>query len=175
VAWENVGVKNFSIDAHVTLWGFAVVWLLNKSSAILKSKTATIIRPVQKAGTEAWIEREGVELKSGQVTLVTLFKRVSKDFLTQEGDKNETKWEIGKRIVHPSPSLKDKECGEGKFHFVSRPYFADQFRDKKSDRYIALSVPVKTLYAWPNAEYPHKISGTEATVLYECNRFGKKI
>ena len=171
-ARENVGVHNFSPDAHVVLWGYCVVWLLNKSTAILKSKTARKITPVLKERNAAWFEREGIEVKDG---CAILFKRVSKDFKTQEGTANETYWKIGERIVHSNPKLKEQEVGAGKFHFCSRPYFGDQFRSEKGDKYIALSVPIKTIHAWPNPDYPHKIGGTEAIVLYECDKFGKKL
>jgi hypothetical protein len=153
------------------LFSFAVAWLFGTSKAVKKSKTATIIKPKTKKGTAAWLEKEGV--KPGPS--VILFKRVSSDFKTQETTPNETVWIVGSTLVHASPQLNNKECGEGKYHFCSRPYFCDEFRTTAGDKYIALSVPVKTLYAWPSPSYPHKISGTTATVLYVCDKHGRKV
>ena len=143
-----------------------------KSKILKKSKTATVITPKQKEGVLGWLEDNATESKK---ECVTLFKRVSNDFKTQEGTKNETLWTIGTTVDHPSWSPKEKECGEGKFHACSRAYFCDQFRDKKDDRYVAIEVSTKDMYAWKNAEYPHKIAFRKCKVLFECNKFGEKI
>ena len=41
--------------------------------------------------------------------------------------------------------------------------------------YVAISVAIADLYAWPNAAYPHKIAFRRGVVLHEVNRFGKQI
>src|SRR3990167_2255941 len=66
------------------------------------------------------------------------------------------------------------ECGEGKFHACSRPYFCDEFRNNNGDKYIAIEIKKDDLYAWPNPVYPHKIAFREGKVLYECDKFGKE-
>ncbi len=79
-------------------------------------------------------------------------------------------------VTHHDWRPESGECGEGKFHFCSRPYFCDEFRQTKGDRYVAIEVKQKDLHAWKNPGcYPHKIGGREGKVLYECDRFGKKL
>ena len=188
VAWENSSVEawgNSSVVARgnscircqsescdIVLWGFAVLFLLvKKNKAKLKSKTATIIKPIRKPGTDGWLKDEGVE----GAKKVILFKRVSSDWKTQENTENETLWTIGSTLQHQLWSPKDSECGDGKFHACSRPYFCDEFRSVKGDRYVAVKIAKRDLYAWPNADYPHKIAFRAGTVLYECDKHGKKI
>ena len=101
---------------------------------------------------------------------------MSSDLKTQEGTVNETVWEIGKTLSHVSWSPKVSECGEGKFHACSRPYFCDEFRFNKDDKYVAIRVKVKDLHAWQgNTQYPHKIAFRAGTVLYQCDKFGNKL
>jgi hypothetical protein len=172
VAWGNVGIHIHSEFSTVLLFSFAVAWLCGKGTkAKKKSKTATIIKPVRKSGTAGWLEAEAVKPEKA----VVLFKRVSSDFKTQEHTNNETLWKIGETLTHPSWSPKDEECGRGKFHACSRPYFCDQFRSVSGDKYIAIEIERKDLYAWPNPDYPHKIAFRKGTVLYQCDKFGKEI
>ncbi len=93
-AWGNVCVHTYSNNS-ILLFGLSVAFLLSSSSkAIKKSKKSTIIKGIIKDGkVKNWIELEGLEIKNKSVIL---FKKVSKDFLTQENTPNETKWEIGK-------------------------------------------------------------------------------
>jgi hypothetical protein len=107
--------------------------------------------------------------------LVTLFKRVSKDFLTQEGTINQTEWKIGSTVIHDAWDPSSGECGAGKFHACSRPYFCDEFRSDDGDLYVAIRVAVADLHAWENASYPHKIAFRECVVLHQCDRFGESI
>jgi hypothetical protein len=169
-AWGQVCVRVYSDVATVTLFAFAVAFAMVRAKIQKKAKTVTIITPKMKEGLEGWLENNAVE-GSGKITL---FKRVSRDFKTQENTERETLWAIGTTLKHPKPNLTGAECGGGKFHFCSRPYFCDQFRSTKGDRYIAVEVPRESLYAWPNPEYPYKIGGIEATVLYEVDRLGRK-
>ena len=103
-----------------------------------------------------------------------MYKKVSKDFKTQENTRNETHWEIGKTLDHPNWSPSTQECGEGKFHACSYPYFCDEFRNLPNDRYVAIEIDIQDLYSWPNPSYPTKIAFRKGTVLYECDKYGNK-
>src|SRR6266536_2383373 len=172
VAWGSVSVHLQSDYATVILFAFAIVIALAKGKITKKSDTATVVNPEFPKGLEGWFESNAVKNRKSHVVL---FKRVSKDFKTQENTKNETVWTIGSKLAHPNPDLKTGECGEGKYHFCSRPYFCDQFRSESTDKYVAVKVPVKSLYAWPNPGFPHKIGGIKAEVLFECDRYGKEL
>jgi hypothetical protein len=79
-------------------------------------------------------------------------------------------------LTHPAWSPKDEECGGGKYHAVFEPGYADQYRGKADDRYVAIWIAVKDLYTWPtNPDYPGKIAFREGKVMYECDRDGKQI
>ena len=171
VAWDNVGVRLYSKFATVVLYMFAVCWELSKGKITKKSKTSTIIKPVYKKGVRGWLEKNAIENK----TKIILYKKVSADFKTQENNKNETIWNIGKTLEHPDWSPKQSECGEGKFHACSRPYFCDEFRNEKGDRYIAIEIAKKDLYAWEEPTFPHKIAFKKGRVLKEVNKFGKDV
>jgi hypothetical protein len=171
-AWGNAGVYLQSYVASVSLFMFSACWVLRKGKVSKKSKTATIITPKISVGNDAWLEGQAIKPKKNNVVV---FKRVSSELKTQEGTDNETVWELGKTLGHPDWMPTDSECGEGKFHACSRPYFCDEFRTVKGDRYLAIQVNVKDLHAWPWAQYPQKIAFRQGKVLYECNKFGKKI
>jgi hypothetical protein len=118
-----------------------------------------------------WFERNAVE----GTAKVILYKRVSAEFKTQETTKNETLWEIGSVIEHPAWEPASGECGEGKFHACSRPYFCDEFRNLKDDRYVAIEIKSADLHEWKDSpRYPHKIGFRAGKVLYECDRMGNK-
>jgi hypothetical protein len=152
---------------------FAVCFAHAKAKIQKKSETATIITPTSPSNAEEWLLAQGVKIsKKGTVIL---FKRVSENWLTQENTRNETAWLEGSTLEHPAWNPAQEECGPGKFHFCSRPYFCDEFRSKKTDKYIALELKVEDLFAWKDASYPHKIAGRKAKVLYQCDRTGKKI
>jgi hypothetical protein len=176
VAWGNVGVHAFSSTSTVLLYAFAVAWLVDKAAKVVKkSRTATVItpKPSAKSGPSGWFEEEALVPADKRVVV---FKRVSKDFQTQEGTPNETKWNPGTEVKHPNWDPKNGERGEGKFHACSRTYFCDEFRNKRDDRYVALEVAVKDIYVWPGKRtYQHKVAFRAAKVLYEVNRLGKKI
>ena len=171
VARENVGVRLYSSSASVLLYGFAVCWILAEGKVIKKANTATVIRPTYRPGTDGWLEQNGIE----DANTVTLYKRVSADFRTQEGTDRETKWAVGSTVEHSNWRPDEDECGAGKFHACSRPYFCDEFRSGTGDRYIAIEIEKEDLYAWPNATYPHKIAFRKGRVLGEVNRFGEAI
>ena len=123
----------------------------------------------KKSALEIWLEKEKLEVKDGSVIL---YKRVSKDFQTQEGTTNETLWSIGTTLEHPAWKPDGEECGAGKYHACSRPKFCDEFRDKSDDRYIKLQVRIEDMYAWENPYYPSKIAFRKGIVLGECNQAG---
>jgi hypothetical protein len=170
-AWENVGVHVQSPSATILLFTFSVAWALCKTKLIKKeSKTAQIIEPIAKEGTEGWLDSQGIKTED----TVILFKRVSIDFKTQEGTPNETSWTPGTKGTHQNWNPMNSECGEGKFHACSRTYFCDEFRNNKDDKYVALLIKKEDLYSWPNPTYPHKIAFKSYEVLYECDRKGNK-
>src|SRR3990167_5960541 len=141
VAWGNVGVHLFSSVSTVTLFMFSVCWKLAKGKINKKSKNCTVIELEE----IDWFENNGIE----KIKTITLYKKVSKDFKTQEGTKNETVWTVGSTVKHPSWKPTQEECGENKYHACSRSYFCDEFRNKKGDKYIALEIDIKDIYAWP--------------------------
>ena len=169
VARGNSFVRAFSASLNLIMHGFSILSIA--SSLNLKFKKDKNVL-VQKFVNEKYLDREGVTVSRGSVVL---FKKVSSDWKTQEKKKNETLWPIGKTITHPDWNPTQEECGEGKFHACSRPYFCDEFRSEKGDRYIAIKIKVTDLHEWENGDYPHKIAFRAGKVLYECDRFGNKI
>jgi len=171
-AWGNSVNYVYSLNVHITIASFAVVFLFEKTKHLIKnSRTCTIIIPKIKNGLLGWLDNNAVKKEK----YITLYKRVSKDFKTQEETRNETLWEIGTTPLVPNWNPKDNECGEGKFHACSRAYFCDEFRSLEDDRYIAVKINIKDLYAWPNPDYPYKIAFRSGKVVYECDRYGNKI
>lgn len=173
VAHACVGVHLQSDLASVVLFAFSVCWILARSATRVKkeSPTAIVIEPAFRDGVEGWLDKEAIE----DGATIVLYKRVSKDFKTQEREPWETTWTAGAKLEHPKWSPSRGECGEGKFHACSRPYFCDEFRTVQGDRYIAIEVAKADLYAWPNPAYPHKIAFRAGKVLHEVNRLGKPV
>ena len=169
-AREHTTTQVQSDDAVVLLFSFAIAVIAKaiKHRITKKSKTAHI----QTWEPEPYLTREGIAVKAGTVIL---FKRVSSEFLTQEGKPWETKWTPGVTRTHPAWSPYGSECGQHKYHACSRPYFCDEFRSKTDDQYVAIQIAVKDLYEWPNPHYPHKIAFRKGKVLYRCDRYGNKI
>lgn len=156
-------VRRFSIKLH----GFSVLSLPAEVVVDLTQEdTCTVLR----RKPEKYLDREGIPVIDGKATL---FKRVSADFKTQEGTQNETLWLVGSTVTHPNWQPETDECGAGKFHACSRPYFADEFRTIRGDRYIAIEVDVADLYEWPTPQYPHKIAFRSGRVVAEVDRLGK--
>jgi len=170
-AWENSVVRIISILSNfkISLFGFSVCFFPHDLKIEIKK---TKYAHIQRVKTLGWFERNEVR----KTKKVLLYKRVSHDFKTQEGTENETIWKVGTVVTHPNWNPKTNECREGKFHAVSRPYFADEFRSKKDDKYIAIEIKLEDLYEWKdNPGYPYKIGFREGFVKYECNKFGKEI
>ena len=169
--YGNAAIHNYTLNP-VLLYGFSVCWLLTKTAKATKKSVNSTIINFQFNSVKNWIENDGVETDKNNNVII--FKRVSKDFKTQEGSKNETLWRIEKEIEIENWDPKN-ECGEGKFHGCSHAFFCDDFRDKEEDRHIAVKVAIKDLVAFPEPKYPNKISFRKGFVLWECDRNGKKI
>ena len=173
-AWGSVAVHVHSEFSAVDLFSFAVAILVVAAATkvVKKSTTATIVLPVAPTGTPGWLEAHAIEPSEK----VVLYKRVSKDWKTQEDTPNETVWEPGRTLEHGAWNPTEEECGGGKFHAVPRPYFGDEFRSVVGDRYVAIEIAAADLHAWDSSpSYPHKIAFRKGTVLREVDRFGKEM
>ena len=186
VAWGNASVEAWD-NSSVEAWDKVVVRIMRGIKSLSMLGFSVLFMPfdldfefsyqetcgVQKFTLHPYLEREGIPAINGTVTL---YKRVSADWKTQEGTPNETTWTPGTTVTHPAWSPDVQECGEGKYHACSRPYFADEFRCNRGDRYVAIKIKVSDLHEWKrNPDYPHKIAFREGEVMHECDRFGKKM
>jgi len=160
--------------ASITLLAFAVAIASVVKNITKKSKTCKIVEiPAEDWTVKGFLNRHMMIPEKGTVILI---KRVSKDFKTQEGTRNETLWEIGTTLEHASWNPESGECGEGKYHACAEPFFCDAFRNEKSDdKYIAIEVAVKDMHAWKNPDYPHKIAFRKGKVLHQVNIAGVKL
>ena len=171
VAWGRTTIQIFSADSLILLFSFAIA-IISKKIKEHKIKKKSKHSYIQYVTDQNWFERNGIK----KIQNLILFKRVSCDFKTQEGTDNETLWKVDSTVIHHNWIPAENECGPGKFHAVSRPYFADEFRDKKDDKYIAIKIKLSDIYEWKNnPNYPHKIGFKKGAVLYECDKFGKKL
>jgi hypothetical protein len=170
VAWGNVVVRIFSKIAKAALHEFSVAFLpvtINLNIEV-NSKHAH----VQHIEDLGWFERNAVN----KTKKIILYKRVSATYQTQENTKNETTWLVGSVVTHPNWAPINSECGGGKFHACSRPYFCDEFRSTVGDKYIAVEIAADDLHEWTDdPQYPHKIGFRAGKVLYECDRFGRAV
>jgi len=169
-AWGQALVRVFSSAIKLALHGFSIISIPVSIDLKFKYEKTCLI---QRYEIPKYLDREGVPIKRGAV--VILFKKVSADFKTQEKTRNETLWNIGSVVTHPAWEPEKQECGEGKFHACSRPYFCDEFRSGNGDRYIAVKIKSDDLYEWPgDQQYPHKIAFRVGKVLYECDKYGRR-
>jgi len=170
-AWENSVIHGIylNINTSLNLFGFSIgIIPFDLKIKIKKSKQAII----QRVKPQSWFKRNNIAKKEE----VILYKRVSKDFKTQENTPNETSWIVSSIVEHPNWNPKNDECGEGKFHACSRPYFCNAFRSNINDRYIAIQINQGDLFEWKdNPSYPHKIGFRRGLVLFECDQYGNKI
>ena len=139
----------------------------------MRCRPAIAVRSATGAEVKRSAERRNGAEARGR--FITLYKRVSADLKTQEGEANETLWAVGSSPVVPHWDPTASECGAGKFHGCPAPHYCDEFRSKAGDRYVAIKVAKKDCKVWPNATYPHKIAFRAGTVLHECDKNGKKI
>ena len=115
---------------------------------------------------KSYIDRFKIKVSRNKIYL---YKRVSHDFKTQEGTKNETLWKVGSTLIHPNWNPTGKECGEGKFHACAKPHWCNAFRSKKDDKFIKIEVNVKDLHEWKNGDYPQKIAFRKGKVIEEIS------
>jgi hypothetical protein len=170
VARDNSVIRIFQKVKEVILYGFSVCFKPIDLKFSIKKKSKTVI--IQNIRPLDYFERNGID----KTKKIILYKRVSHDYKTQEDTANETLWLPKTTIEHPSWEPKLEECGQGKFHAVSKPYFADEFRSKQNDRYIAIAIDLNDLYEWKNnPSYPHKIGFRRGKVLHEVDKFGRRI
>jgi hypothetical protein len=173
-AWDNATVHAWD-NATVRAGGNCIVIRTGKQK-ITKKGNAQIVNQSQKQTDRKladWLELFNPP-KQGKK--IILFKRVSDVFKTQEKTPNETFWEIGKTLEHPTWEPKTQECGPGKYHGCATAFDCDLFRSLAHDKYIAVAVDKKDIYVWPkNAGYPMKVGFRKCMVLHECNRRGEKI
>lgn len=109
----------------------------------------------------------GVEMKRGKAVL---FKRVGKDFGTQNG----IRYKPGTVVKAPDWDSGTAECGGG-LHFCGDPRGGDLFRSNEGDRYVACEVAVKDIVVHARASYPDKVKAPRCKVLFECDREGKAV
>ena len=169
----GTGSVNIYNESSVLLFGFAVAWLFNeKAKGIKKDKNSTIINVKYKSNEDFFFQNNPIDYSK---PTVILYKRVSKDYKTQENTQNETLWLPGTSVEHKNWSPTGSECGEGKFHACARPIFCNQYRSREGDKYVAIKVSKKDLFAWKNPNHPRKIAFRKGKVIYECDEEGNKI
>ena len=190
ISWEssqNHIISWESSQNHIESWNRSVNTVINFITSIILNGFSAVLMPfdlkikikknktsiIQRYKTEnEYLKREGVLINKNKIVL---YKKVSENFKTQENTKNETLWNLLTVVEHPNWKPETTECGEGKFHACSRPYFCDEFRDMLKDKYIAIEIQVKDLYEWKNPQFPHKIAFKKGKVLYECDKYGNKL
>jgi hypothetical protein len=102
-----------------------------------------------------------------------IFKRVSKDYKTQELTENETIWLPGTFVSIPIWQPEKQEGGANKFHGCAFPGWCDLFRKKEGDKYIGISVAVNDFFEWKKSpQYPQKIAFKKGYVIGDCTREG---
>ena len=106
VARENSVVRIFSeYVKEVALYGFAVAII---SSAITVNIEKSLSTATSKS-LETWkLVRERNAVKKRLETVI-LYKRVSRDWKTQENTANETLWLVGSHVTHPQ--MESQKCG----------------------------------------------------------------
>lgn len=130
------------------------------------------------ARTLRWLNTNGRPVTDGKTIL---FKRVSSNFKTRIGHPNETSYKIGTTVTIQNWNPREQECGSGKLHACYSPSHCDSYGNQGSswdgngpDRYIAIEIDVKDLYAWPNPSHPSKIAFRKGKVLYEVTQSGRR-
>ena len=178
------GDANLELNANISVYGFlSIAARINFKSSRVEARGSSSVEARESSRVVArgsssvkkqddFFVRDAVPVnKSGKAIV---YKRVSEDFKTQENTANETIWTPGTKMEHPSWNPV-QECGGGKFHACSRPYFCDEFRSGSKDRYVAIEIKVVDTHQFKNPSYPHEIAFRRGKVLYECDRFGDEI
>ena len=177
--WGNsaIRIKNVYSKFTIRIAVFCCLWIPSDLEITVNKKSETSVI-IKYDNNLSYLQRHGIDVNENKVIL---FKRVSHDFKTQENTSNETLWLPNTTLSHKNYLPESGECGENKFHACATPFYCDDFRDTKSDKYVAIEVELKdyngfsNLYEWKNGDYPNKIAFGECKVLYECNRKGIKI
>ena len=195
-AWDSVTVRAWG-SATVHAWGSATVhasgsatvhasssatklyghedsvFILQNGSSVASTTKDVIVKIINKPATlEEWINIKCLEHTSDGVII---YKRVSYDFKTQEGTKNETVWTIGREIEVPNLNPDEQEYEEGKFHACNKPWHCDEFRLNADDKYIAIKARREDMEFYPNGIYPNQIAFKKGFVMYECDVDGNEI
>jgi len=188
VSWGSSQVHSVSWDSsqvHSECYNYSIIFANRLASLYIRGYSVALLPDdfvikINKEDTcvvqrykvqESFFERNRVKVENG---VCVLYKKVSKKYKTQEDTRNETVWTIGSIVEHKQWEPTGSECGEGKFHACSRPYFCDEFRNNVGDKYIAIEVRMENVYEWKNPEYPHKIGFRKGLVVYECDKYGNK-
>ena len=162
-------------SSTVRAYGAAVVTKESRRARTRKASpwAQVVTRKRAKVRTVAdWVACNGAEARG---RFLTLYKRVSAKWETQEGTPNATCWVPGATPEHPAWDPKGSECGAGKFHACAHPWQCEEFRQTPGDRYVAIRVAKADCYVWPNAGYPSKIAFRKGAVLHECDANGKEL
>ncbi len=165
-------VRVLSSSCHLSLFGFSTGIIHNSSHFTIKKEKNCVVKSIPFDTDYDFFLKHSIPIKKDKAII---FKSVSENFETQEGMPNQTKWEIGKTLVCKNFNPQLSECGEKKFHGVSHPIFAFEFRSDPNDRFIAIEVKVSDTFQWTNPKYPHKIAFRKGKVLFECDITGRRI
>ena len=171
-AWGSATVRAW--DSATKLYGYEdSVFILHNGSSMTSLTNEVTVKVINKPATlDSWISKKCVQYTSEDAII---YKRVSSDFKTQEGTKNETLWIVGCQIEVPNWTPDKEECGEGKFHACDKPWHCDEFRSNIGDKYIAIKVRREDMKFWPNGFYPNKVAFKKGFVMYECDIDGNEI
>jgi hypothetical protein len=130
-------------------------------------------KPYKVLGKRKYLTRFKIKITNRRVIL---YKRVSKDFKTQEETENETLWLPKTTVTIALFRPENQECGENKYHACAKPFWCDTFRKNRGDKYVAIKIGIDDLFEWTESpQHPKKIAFRSGKVLYECDRFGKNL
>ncbi len=164
-AWENSHVEAWG-NSHVEACSAFVVIILMAAS-VVASGGKIVVNYEQSINPREWAVSCNATIDGDSLLL---YKRVAADFSTQNG----VVYLIGEEVIAPDWDEGHRECGYG-LHFCPLPKICDDFRDNKSDRYVACSVKIADIVVHSRPEYPHKVKARACRVLYECDREGRRI
>ena len=159
-------------SAHVVAWDSAHVVARDSATCSKRSQLVDAHGNVfdftkYPKTVKEWLDKYEVKIDKGHVTL---YKGTDGNYKTR----NNTQWDIGKVMVAPDwEKITNIECGKA-LHFCHHPICCEQFLTVK--HYLACKVKVSDIVIYKNQpEYPDKIRSKQGLVLYECDRWGKRI
>ena len=167
--WTDGGIDSRTIAAGRNMILPLGAWMSPMVSIGYRIYRGRLSDQYQEIGT-SYLDRNRIPVSDkGEVTL---YKRVSLCYKTQEDTPNETLWAPGAVLEHTDWRPHESECGPGKFHACGRPYWCDIFRRQRGDRYVAIRVHINDLYEWRGGrqEFPQKIAFRKGTVIGEVPR-----